>query len=424
MLAAVTDERDGPRIDARILGLLDLRVDGESVEIATRRQRALLVLLLLNVGRVVSTERLIDQLWDGTPPPQGAVTLRSYVSNLRQALGATGALGSALVTRGPGYLIDLPAESVDAMRLRTLTQTGRDLLRQGAVADALATLDEAVGLWTGDPLAEVSDHQFAQSIVAQLTETYLAAMEGRFEAMLAAGRHADALPALDGFAADHPLREEPQALLMLALYRCGRTPDALEVHRRFRVMLDDELGILPSSRMDSLLQRILSQDPDLDPPPAAPEAIAPPVATTPSPAAASTETAPAGARRRRFDSDARRTRARARRAASRARQTDHERYGVACAVGGRTRHRQDDTARDARRDGASPERPRARPGGPPPRPGHPRSGRGPRSSTAWRHASATRSSSRSFRPGRDRWPSCHLRSPAESESTSHRPVTT
>ena len=245
MLAAVTDERDGPRIDARILGLLDLRVDGESVEIATRRQRALLVLLLVNVGRVVSTERLIDQLWDGTPPPQGAVTLRSYVSNLRQALGATGALGSALVTRGPGYLIDLPAESVDAMRLRTLTQTGRDLLRQGAVADALTTLDEAVGLWTGDPLAEVSDHQFAQSIVAQLTETYLAAMEGRFEAMLAAGRHADALPALDGFAADHPLREEPQALLMLALYRCGRTPDALEVHRRFRVMLDEELGILP-----------------------------------------------------------------------------------------------------------------------------------------------------------------------------------
>jgi DNA-binding SARP family transcriptional activator/CTP:molybdopterin cytidylyltransferase MocA len=289
--AAVTDEKDGRRVDARILGLLDLRVDGQSVEIATRRQRALLVLLLLNVGRVVSTERLIDQLWDGTPPPQGAVTLRSYVSNLRQALGATGVLGSALVTRGPGYLIDLPAESVDAIRLRTLTQTGRDLLRQGAVADALTTLDEAVGLWTGDPLAEVSDHQFAQSIVAQLTETYLAAVEGRFEAMLAAGRHADALPALDGFAADHPLREEPQALLMLALYRCGRTPDALEVHRRFRVMLDEELGILPSSRMDSLLQRILSQDPDLAPPAAALEALAPAVATAPSPAAASTETA-------------------------------------------------------------------------------------------------------------------------------------
>lgn len=292
MLGAATDRNDGRRIDARILGLLDVRVDGHPIEIATRRQRALLVLLLLNVGRVVSTERLIDQLWDGAPPPQGAVTLRSYVSNLRRALGATGALGSALVTRGPGYLIDLPAESVDAVRLRTLTQTGRDLLRQGAVTEALTTLDEAVGLWTGDPLAELSDHQFAQSIVAQLTETYLAAVGGKFEAMLAAGRHADALPALDGFAADHPLREEPQALLMLALYRCGRTPDALEVHRRFRVTLDEELGILPSSRMDSLLQRILSQEPELDPPAAVSHAPAPPDTAFPSPAAPSAEAAP------------------------------------------------------------------------------------------------------------------------------------
>jgi len=285
VLATLTDHSHNSTVDVRILGLLDVRVDGKSVEIATRRQRALLVLLLLNVGRVVSAERLIDQLWDGAPPPQGAVTLRSYVSNLRQALSATGALASALVTRGPGYLIDLPAETVDAVRLRTLTQTGRDLLRRGAVDEAFATLDEAVGLWTGDPLSEVADHQFAQSVVAQLTETYLAAVEGRFEAMLASGLHADALPGLEGFAAEHPLREDPQALLMLALYRCGRAPDALEVHRRFRVLLDDELGILPSNRMDSLLQRILSQDPELDPPPTTPLSPSPPIVAAPSPSA-------------------------------------------------------------------------------------------------------------------------------------------
>lgn len=270
-------------IDVRILGLLDVRVDGHSVEIPTRRQRALLVLLLLNVGRVVSAERLIDQLWDGAPPPQGAVTLRSYVSNLRQALGASGALGSALVTRGPGYLIDLPAEAVDAVRLRRLTERGRELLRRGHVTEAFEALDEAVGLWSGDPLPEVADHQFAQGIITQLTETYLAAVEARFEAMLAAGRHADALPGLDGFAAEHPLREEPQGLLMLALYRSGRTPDALKVHRRFRVLLDQELGILPSTRMDSLLQRILSQDPDLDTTPDAPGGVTPPVAPAPGP---------------------------------------------------------------------------------------------------------------------------------------------
>ena len=287
--------RPPSRIDVRILGLLEVRVDGHHVEIATRRQRALLVLLLLNVGRVVSAERLIDQLWDGAPPPQGAVTLRSYVSNLRQALGASGALGSALVTRGPGYLIDVPADAVDATRLRTLTQRGRELLRQGHLAEAFETLDEAVGLWVGDPLSEVADHQFAQSIVAQLTETYLASVEGRFEAMLALGRHAEALPGLDGLAAEHPLREEPQALLMLALYRSGRAPDALVVHRRFRVLLDEELGILPSTRMDSLLQRILSQDPDLAPSPDAPHRLPAAVAAAPSPAAAPPPPASSGA---------------------------------------------------------------------------------------------------------------------------------
>ena len=275
-------------IDVRILGLLDVRVDGHSVEIPTRRQRALLVLLLLNVGRVVSAERLIDQLWDGAPPPQGAVTLRSYVSNLRQALGASGALGSALVTRGPGYLIDLPAEAVDAVRLRRLTERGRELLRRGHVTEAFETLDEAVGLWSGDPLPEVADHQFAQSIITQLTETYLAAVEARFEAMLASGRHADALPGLDGFAAEHPLARGASGVADARPLPLRTDARRLKVHRRFRVLLDEELGILPSTRMDSLLQRILSQDPDLDTTPDAPRGLPPPVAPAPSPGEAAT----------------------------------------------------------------------------------------------------------------------------------------
>ena len=124
-------ERTRPALDFQMLGPLRVLVDGQEVPIATRRQRALLVLLLMSVGRVVPTERLIEQLWDGEPPPQGAVTLRSYVSNLRQALGGRDGTGSVLATRGSGYALDVPAESVDAVRMGRLADQGREHLRQG-----------------------------------------------------------------------------------------------------------------------------------------------------------------------------------------------------------------------------------------------------------------------------------------------------
>ncbi len=277
------------RIVFQVLGPLRVVVDGAEVSIATRRQRALLVLLLMNVGRVVPAERLIDQLWDGEPPPQAAVTLRSYVSNVRQALGGPAGVGGVLVTRGSGYAVDVPADTVDAVRLSTGAQQGREHLRQGRPQEALNAFETAIGEWNGDPLADIADHQAAQSTITQLTETYLGAVEGRFEALLAVGRHLDALPGLEGFAADHPLREEPRALLMVALYRAGRTAEALEVHRRFRALLDDELGIDPSARLDDLLQRVLGQDPSLAAPPApdvpavAPGPVEPPAPPEPTP---------------------------------------------------------------------------------------------------------------------------------------------
>ena len=243
-----------------VLGPLRVVVHGIEVPIATRRQRALVTLLVMSVGRVVPAERLVDQLWDGTPPPQGAVTLRSYVSNVRQALGGAGGMGSVLVTRGQGYCLEVPPDSVDAVRLERFAQEGREQLRQGRADEALRAFDASVATWSGDPLAEVADHEAARSAVAQLTETYLGALEGRFESLLALGRHADALAGLEAFATEHPLREQPRALLMLALYRSGRTPEALEVHRTFRTLLRDELGLDPSARLDELQRRILAQD--------------------------------------------------------------------------------------------------------------------------------------------------------------------
>jgi DNA-binding SARP family transcriptional activator/tetratricopeptide (TPR) repeat protein len=256
----------GDRIEFHVLGTLRVTVDEVDVPIGSRRQRALLVLLALNAGRVVPSERLIDQLWDGAPPPQGAVTLRSYVSNVRQALGGQSGLGSVLVTRGQGYCLEVPPGSVDAVRLAHDARRGRDHLRAGRPGEALIAFEAAVSAWTGDPLADVADHEAVRSTITQLTETYLGAAEGRFEALLELGRHLDALPELERFAGEHPLREEPRALLMIALFRAGRAPEALEVHRAFRALLQHELGIDPSSRLEHLLRAVLEQDPSLETP--------------------------------------------------------------------------------------------------------------------------------------------------------------
>lgn len=278
-------KRPVPWLRVNILGPLEIVLDGRPVVIASLRQRALLVLLAMEAGRVVPLDRLIDRLWDGAPPPQGAVTLRSYVSNVRQALGGPSGAAGVLETRGAGYVLELPDEALDAVRLRRLVEQGQDQLRHRNPAEALTTLDEAVGLWRGQPLAEVADHESARSTVAALTELYLGAVEARFEALLATGRHLAALPDLEAFAADHPLRETPRAQQMLALYRAGRTPEGLEVHRSFRRLLRDELGLDPSPRLQSLLQDMLEQAPALASPTLAlgpPEAVpaASPVAAT------------------------------------------------------------------------------------------------------------------------------------------------
>ncbi len=255
-----------------VLGPLAVHRSGEALHVASRRQRALMSLLLLNVGRPVPAERLIDQLWDGSPPPQAAVTLRSYVSNLRQALGGRDGGGAALATRGQGYVLDVQADAVDAVRFRALVEEGRAKLRAGAAADALAAFEAAEDLWLGDPYAEIADHEVVQGVRAQLTETHLGAVEGRFEALLASGRHLDATPELESFVADHPLREAPRTQLMLALYRGGRAAEALEVHRSFRDLLADELGINPGAALETLQRKILQQAPELDAPPLEPTA--------------------------------------------------------------------------------------------------------------------------------------------------------
>ena len=216
----------------RLLGPLEAVVDGTPVQLAAAKQRALLALLLLNRNRVVSTERLIDELWGDDPPAQATKTLQVYVSQLRKALGA-----DRLVTRAPGYLVRVDEGELDLDRFEKLRQEGR--------------LEEALSLWRGPP----------EPVATHLEELRTEVYEDWLHASVESGE--PVIPQLEELVARGPLRERPRALLMLALYRAGRQADALELYRKTRELFSEELGIEPGPELRELEQSILRQDTDL-----------------------------------------------------------------------------------------------------------------------------------------------------------------
>jgi DNA-binding SARP family transcriptional activator len=272
-------------VEFGLLGPLLIRSAAGPVEIGAPKQRALLICLLLRAGRTVPVDRLIDALWGDEPPAQARITLRSYVSNLRRALGSPDA-EPFIVTRGNGYSAQVDPDSIDAVRFERLVEEGRQQLGAHDPAVALDLLDEGLGLWRGDALADVSDSAFARGERTRLEELRLTAEEDRFDALLALGRHAEAVAALEAFVAAAPLRERARGQLMLGLYRSGRAADALAAFARFREMLVEELGLDPSPQLQQLADRILNQAAELEPTSAAvARAVAPPRAQeTPAPA--------------------------------------------------------------------------------------------------------------------------------------------
>jgi DNA-binding SARP family transcriptional activator len=243
-----------PDVQIRLLGPLEVDVDGRPVEVRRQKQRALLALLALRVGEVVSTDRLVDDLWGESPPKAAIGSLQNLVSELRKQLGA-----DAVVTRRPGYVLAVERDAVDANRFERLTREARE-----APADQRAArLRDALTLWRGPALADI-DVESAPTEAARLEESRLAAWEDRLEAELELGRHGQAIGELESLVTKHPLRERPIGLLMLALYRSGRQAEALEAYRRARERLVDELGIDPSPELQRLEQAILRQDSELD----------------------------------------------------------------------------------------------------------------------------------------------------------------
>jgi len=257
-----------------ILGPL-LVDDGEGlVSVPAGRLRVLLAALVVHAGHAVRTEALTDVLWDGSPPPGAADTLRTHVMRLRRVLGPRA--GTRVITCHPGYLLDAGEDDIDLLLFRRLCRDGRAALRAGSWVEAAQVLAEALALWRGPALADVSSHVLHREEVASIDQLRLQAQEWRIDADLHLARHDDLVPELETLAADHPLRERFHAQLMLALYRCGRQGEALAAYQRARAALIAELGTEPGSELRRLHQQILTADPALEAPEPAASAAAGP----------------------------------------------------------------------------------------------------------------------------------------------------
>ena len=250
-----------------ILGPLEVSRSGHVVPLGGPRQRAVLALLLLEANRVVSMDRLAEDVWGGHPPEGWATTLQTYVFHLRQALEpnrARGAAGGLLVTRGRGYVLRVNREHLDATLFQDGFTSGRAALEAGRYIEAAETLRQALDLWRGPVLADLADYACTRPEAARLEELRLAALEARIDADIALGRHDALIAELEQMVAGHPLRERLHGQLMLALYRCGRQADALTAYRQVRDLLAGELGIDPGEPLQHLHAAVLAHDPALD----------------------------------------------------------------------------------------------------------------------------------------------------------------
>jgi class 3 adenylate cyclase/DNA-binding SARP family transcriptional activator len=258
-----------------ILGPFEVADDrGRPTALGGPRQRAVLAILLLDANRVVSRDRLIEELWGADAPATAVKTIQVYVSNLRKAIG-----DEVLLTRAGGYMLSSAPEEIDVARFEALVAEGRGALVAGNARHAARSLRAALGLWRGAPLADFTYEAFAQGEIARLEEARWAALEDRIDADLALGEHAAVAGELEALVREQPVREWLHALLMLALYRSGRQAEALGAYQRVRAQLSDGLGLEPGPELRALQSAILNHDRSL----AAPPRTAPAAPADPAP---------------------------------------------------------------------------------------------------------------------------------------------
>ncbi|MEV0568112.1 BTAD domain-containing putative transcriptional regulator [Dactylosporangium sp. NPDC050588] len=263
----------------RLLGPVDVLVDGAARPVRGQRRKAVLAVLGLHPGEVVSTGRLVDLVWGDAPPPNAVNALQSHVSYLRRTLGDKAVIAS----RPPGYLLDAGGDGTDVAVAERRIAAG---LREADPAARARHLQAALELWRGTPLADTGGLPWLDEQAERLGQLWLRGRRALLEARLGLGQHAQLLPDLEQLTREHPFDEQLHGLLMLTLYRLGRQADALAAFRRLRGTLDDDLGIEPGAALRDLEAGILRQDPELDAP--APVAAAAPAVPAQLPLAVGT----------------------------------------------------------------------------------------------------------------------------------------
>jgi DNA-binding SARP family transcriptional activator len=232
--------------------------------------RSLLGLLVVDVNRVISADRLIDDLWSDDPPAAASASLQAYVSNLRKLLEPDRpprTPATVLITRDPGYSLRLEPTQIDLAMFEAFVAAGHHELAKGAISDAEQTLGRALELWSGPPLAEFSEQIWARAATTRLGELRARAVEDRMTAWLEQGRHEAAVAVLQGATTTDPWRERGWELLLVALYRSQRQADALRSFQECRRRFNEDLGLDPGPRLCRLERQILEHDASLAAPP-------------------------------------------------------------------------------------------------------------------------------------------------------------
>ena len=243
----------------RLLGPLDVVVSGTIRPVTGLRRKAILAVLSLRAGEIVSTNRLADIVWGDCPPTTPVNTLQSHVSHLRTVLGSR----AAILARPPGYVLDADDVTTDMRLAERLLHRATGAPGAADSVQRIRELQEALALWRGRPLADLAGIPWLEDQAHRLDLLQQQIRHALADARLAAGEHTQLLPDLDQMAADHPLDERIHAQLMVALYRSGRQADALAAYRRLRITLKEQLGIDPGQALRDLETDILRQDASL-----------------------------------------------------------------------------------------------------------------------------------------------------------------
>jgi DNA-binding SARP family transcriptional activator len=238
------------------------------LDLGPPQQRAMLVLLLLHQGSVVSLDELCDQMWGSSPPRTASAAIRTYASRLRRTLAGVDHGEddhSVILSSGGGYRLPTTPETLDLVAFEDRVRAARAAHARGDLSRTSASLHGALALWRGRALVGVHG-DFVEHERNRLEELRVVTLEERIVVDLELGRHHDVLAELTGLVSTYPLRERLRELLMLTLYRAGRQADALRVYQQTRTLLNHELGIDPGPGLRSLQKKILSSDPDLSVP--------------------------------------------------------------------------------------------------------------------------------------------------------------